>query len=168
MAKNNILAVMNLNMENKMTIEELRNNRKARLAKLHEALTNMPEIDGKKMHGEVGAVEFDAVKSSNERDEKVKQAMKEKNKETREFIKDMDKATDADKDEKAEDRLILDESLFNESVFGASPIIDELIEFIDDRGFDKEEILIDLLTRMPEETIRDYLDDLKAYDEFEG
>lgn len=155
-------------MENKMTIEELRNNRKERLSKLHEALTNMPEIEGDKVHGEVGAVEFDAVKSSNERDEKTKQAMKEKNKETREFIKDMDKATDADKEEKAEDRLILDESLFTESVFGASKVIDELMAFLDERGLSCEEIFADFLTRVPEQTIIDYLDDLKEYDEFEG
>ena len=151
-----------------MTVEEFKKNRQERLMKLHEALTNMPEIDSDKVHGEIGAVEFDAIKSSDERDEKVKEAMKEKNEETREFIKDMDKATDADKEEKAEDRLVLDESLFAESVFGASPVIDELMAFLDERGLSCEEIFADFLTRVPEQTIVDYLDDLKAYDEFEG
>ena len=151
-----------------MTVEEFKKNRQERLMKLHEALTNMPEIDSDKVHGEIGAVEFDAIKSSDERDEKVKEAMKEKNEETREFIKDMDKATDADKEEKAEDRLVLDESLFAESVFGASPVIDELMAFLDERGLSCEEIFADFLTIVPEQTIVDYLDDLQDYDEFEG
>ena len=97
-----------------MTLEEFKKNRKTRLAALHEALTNMPKADGDAVHGEVDAVMFDAITASNERDEKIKEAFKEKNKEVRDFIKAQDKATGAADEDKAEKRLFLDEGLFED------------------------------------------------------
>jgi hypothetical protein len=102
-----------LKKENKMNLEEFRKNRKERLKKLSEEI-NLPDIDSQPIHGEMDASQFDGVKQSKEREKKVKDSFKEKNKETREFIKKQDKDTDAAKDEKAEDRLMLDESLFRE------------------------------------------------------
>ena len=97
-----------------MTLEEFKKNRKTRLETLHEALRNMPKVDGDTVHGEIDATMFDAVKRSNERDEKIKEAFKEKNKEVREFIKAQDKATGAAEEDKAEKRLFLDEDLFED------------------------------------------------------
>lgn len=99
-----------------MNLEEFRKKRKARLENLQEALSNMPELVDDKVHGEVGAVEMDAIKSSKERDEKVKDSFKDKNKEVKEFVKKQDKDRKVDKEEESEKRLMLDESLFNEEV----------------------------------------------------
>ena len=99
-----------------MTVDEAKQQRRGRLKKLSEAISNLPEVDGKKMHGEMDVVMFDAVQQSNKRDKLRKEAFKDKNKETREFIKDQDKATGASKEDAAEDKLMLDESLFNEDI----------------------------------------------------
>ena len=97
-----------------MTIEEFKKNRKSRLETLHEALKNMPEINSDKVQGQVDVDMFDAIKRSNERDAKVKDAFKDKNKEVLEFIKAQDKATGAAEEDKAEKRLFLDEDLFED------------------------------------------------------
>ena len=97
-----------------MTIEEFKKNRKSRLETLHEALKNMPEINSDKVQGQVDVDMFDAIKRSNERDAKVKDAFKDKKKEVLEFIKAQDKATGAAEEDKAEKRLFLDEDLFED------------------------------------------------------
>ena len=101
-----------------MKIEEFNAKRTERMKKLGEALANMPElIDDGKAHVEVDAVTGEAIKSAEERDEQIKDSFKDKNKEVREFIRDQDKATETDKDEKekAEDKLFLNESLFDKT-----------------------------------------------------
>lgn len=97
-----------------MTIEEFKKNRKSRLETLHEALRNMPEINSDKVQGQVDVDMFDAIKRSNERDAKVKDAFKDKKKEVLEFIKAQDKATGAAEEDRAEKRLFLDEDLFED------------------------------------------------------
>ena len=95
-----------------MTIEEFKKNRTKRLEKLHEALVNMPDAVDDKVHGEVDAPTLDIIETSKEREQKIKDAFKEKNKEAREFIKAQDKAVGAAEEDKAEKRLTLDEALF--------------------------------------------------------
>lgn len=102
---------------NKMTVEEYKKNRKARLQRLSEALDNLPDLTDKgEAHIEVDAVMGGAKKESEDREKQVKDSFKDKNKETREFIKKQDKDREVDKEEKSENRLMLDESLFNEEV----------------------------------------------------
>lgn len=111
-----------LKKENKMNLEEFRKNRKARLQRLNEslnrpfkeALENMPDLTDDKAHGEVDAVEMDAIKSSKEREKQTKDALKDKKQEAKKFIKEQDKDTESKSEDKAENRLNLDESLFNE------------------------------------------------------
>ena len=95
-----------------MTIEEIRKQRQERMKHLYEAINNLPEVDGKKMHGEMDVNTFDIIQQSEKRDKLVKDAFKEKNKEVREFIKAQDKATGATKEDASENRLFLDEDLF--------------------------------------------------------
>jgi len=97
-----------------MNLEQFREERKARLANLKEALSNLPELSDDKAHIEVDVTTGDAINSSEEREEKVKEAFKEKNKETKEFVKKQDEEREVDKEEKSENRLMLDESLFKE------------------------------------------------------
>lgn len=111
-----------------MNLEEFRKKRKARLENLQEALSNMPELVDDKVHGEVGAVEMDAIKSSKERDEKVKDSFKDKNKEVKEFVKKQDKDRKVDKEEESEKRLMLDESLFDKDYDDEDELIDEPLE----------------------------------------
>lgn len=99
-----------------MNIEEFKKNRKNRMEKLYEALTNMPDAVDDKVQGVVDATTLNAIETSKLKDEQRKESFKEKNKEVREFIQDMDKATDAAEEDKAENRLMLDESLFNENI----------------------------------------------------
>lgn len=151
--------------KNKMTLEEFKKNRKTRLASLHEALTNMPDVvDDGKVHGEVDAVVATAIADSNKRDKLVKDSFKDKNKEVRQFVKDQDKATGADKEEKSEDRLMLDESLFEGFDDDYSSAKEELLSFLDKIGFDSEDIanvFEDFLDRVPDDIIIDYLSDLE-------
>lgn len=99
-----------------MAVEDYKKNRKARLQRLSEALDNLPELTDSKAHIEVDAVTGGAKAESEERKKQVKDSFKEKNKETREFIKKQDKDREVDKEEKSENRLMLDESLFTETV----------------------------------------------------
>lgn len=113
-----------------MNLEEFRKKRKARLENLQEALSNMPELVDDKAHGEVGAVEMDAIKSSKERDEKVKDSFKDKNKEVKEFVKKQDKDRKVDKEEESENRLMLDESLFLEDYDDADELRDVIVDWL--------------------------------------
>ena len=96
--------------KSKMNLEEFRKNRKARLQRLNEslnrpfkeALENMPDLTDDKAHGEVDAVEMDAIKSSKEREKQTKDALKDKNKETKEFVKKQDKDRKVDRDDESE------------------------------------------------------------------
>ena len=99
---------------NKMTLEDYKKNRKARLQGLSEALDNLPELTDGKAHIEVDAVTGGAKAESEERKKQVKDSFKDKNKETREFIKKQDKDREVDKEDKSENRLMLDESLFED------------------------------------------------------
>jgi len=101
---------------NKMTVEEYKKNRKARLQRLGEALDNLPELTDGKAHIEVDAVTGGAKAEAEDRKKQVKDSFKDKNKETREFIKKQDKDREVEKEDKSENRLMLDESLFNEEV----------------------------------------------------
>jgi len=116
-----------------MNIEEFKKNRKNRMEKLYEALTNMPDAVDDKVQGVVDATTLNAIETSKLKDEQRKESFKEKNKETREFIKDMDKATDAAEEDKAEKRLMLDESLFNENMKEDFVFVhDDSIDFVHD------------------------------------
>lgn len=98
-----------------MTLEEYKIYRREKMKKLQEKLSNMPEAPDDKVHGEVDAVELDAIISSDKADENKKEALKEKNKLVKEFIKDQDKGRDIPEEEKSEHRLLLDESLFDDN-----------------------------------------------------
>ena len=98
-----------------MKIEDKRLEREKRMKSLYERLTNMPQADGKKVYGQMDLVQYDAVESSEKRDQEVKNAFKDKNKEVREFVKAQDKATGVtDEEYKSERRLFLDEDLFDD------------------------------------------------------
>ena len=97
-----------------MTFEDYKKNRKERLQRLSEALDNLPELTDDKAHIEVDAVTGGAKAESEERKKQVKDSFKDKNKETREFIQKQDKDREVDKEEKSENRLMLDESLFED------------------------------------------------------
>ena len=134
-----------LKKENKMNLEEFRKNRKARLQRLNEslnrpfkeALENMPDLTDDKAHGEVDAVEMDAIKSSKEREKQTKDALKDKNQEAKKFIKEQDKDTESKGEDKAEKRLLLDESLFNEDyddIWGDESPLEPVWAVVDRRG----------------------------------
>lgn len=95
-----------------MTIDERRKQRQERMKHLYEAINNLPEVDGKKAHGEIDMRILSDIDETEERSKKVKDSFKEKNKEVREFIKAQDKATGASKEDASENRLFLDEDLF--------------------------------------------------------
>lgn len=137
-----------------MNLEEFRKNRKARLEALHEELSNMPELTDDKAHGEVGAVEMDAIKSSKERDEKVKDSFKDKNKETKEFIKKQDKDREVEKEDKSENRLMLDESLFTEDYGDELQLA--LIFGVSRDGYTPSQVAHECCTARE---LRDFLDD---------
>lgn len=99
-----------------MTLEEFKAKRAERLNSLHEKLSNMPDNIDDKVHGEIDVTELDAIKVSDDIDAARKERFKDKNKEVRQFIKDQDKAVGAAEEDKAEKRLILDESLFETNV----------------------------------------------------
>lgn len=139
---------------NKMTVEEYKKNRKARLQRLSEALDNLPELTDGKAHIQVDAVTGGAKAEAEDRKKQVKDSFKDKNKETREFIKKQDKDREVDKEEKSENRLMLDESLFNEEVVEKklneslySDAIDIVYDLVDrakswiDDGDDKDEAI---------------------------
>lgn len=139
---------------NKMTFEDYKKNRKARLQRLSEALDNLPELTDGKAHIEVDAVTGGAKEEAEDRKKQVKDSFKDKNKETREFIKKQDKDREVDKEEKSENRLMLDESLFNEEVVEKkfneslySDAIDVVYDLVDrakgwiDDGSDKDEAI---------------------------
>lgn len=139
---------------NKMTVEEYKKNRKARLQRLSEALDNLPELTDGKAHIQVDAVTGGAKAEAEDRKKQVKDSFKDKNKETREFIKKQDKDREVDKEEKSENRLMLDESLFNEEVVEKklneslySDAIDVVYDLVDrakgwiDDGSDKDEAI---------------------------
>lgn len=132
-----------------MNIEEFKKNRKNRMEKLYEALTNMPDAIDDKVQGVVDATTLNAIETSKLKDEQRKESFKEKNKETREFIKDMDKATDAAEENKAENRLMLDESLFTEDfVFihdDSADFVHDLVELVNKYEDLGEEKLIECL-----------------------
>ena len=98
--------------KNKMTIDERRKQRQERIKHLYEAINNLPEVDGKKAHGEIDMRILSDIDETEERSKKVKASFAEKNKEVREFIKAQDKATGASKEDASENRLFLDEDLF--------------------------------------------------------
>ena len=100
-----------------MTLEEFRKSRQERLQNLKEGIMDsMPYPDGKTAHIEVDAVLGQAMIDSKERENKVKEAFKDKDKEVEEFLNEQDKATGAKKEDKSINRymtkLHLDESLF--------------------------------------------------------
>ena len=97
-----------------MAVEDYKKNRKARLQRLSEALDNLPELTDGKAHIEVDAVTGGAKAESEDRKKQVKDSFKDKNKETRDFIKKQDKDREVEKEDKSENRLMLDESLFDE------------------------------------------------------
>ena len=104
-----------------MTVEEYKKNRKSRLQRLKEAVESMPEVkDDGKANIQIDPALGAALETDRERDQNTKELFKDKNEETREFIKDQDKArekeADIDKEDKSENRLTLDESLFTETV----------------------------------------------------
>ena len=97
-----------------MTVEERRKQRQERMKNLYEAISNLPRVaeTNDKLQGQMDVVTYDVIRNSEERDNKVKEAFKERNKEVREFIKAQDKATGASKEDASENRLFLDEDLF--------------------------------------------------------
>lgn len=146
-----------------MTLEEYKIYRREKMKKLQEKLSNMPEAPDDKVHGEVDAVELDAIISSDKADENKKEALKEKNKLVKEFIKDQDKGRDIPEEEKSENRLILDESLFEG--YDVREFSDLLIEYMDNGTLDPYDIACDLIFYCSEDDIKDFMIRNGYYDE---
>lgn len=140
----------------KMNLKEFREKRRARLKKLNEsiinlgkpeALDNLPELTDGKAHIEVDAVLADAINTSLEREKQTKDALKDKNKEAKEFIKEQDQDVEAEKEDKAENHLMLDESLFMEDYQMLSSIeltdegLEKVNQFIAELEAKRKEIL---------------------------
>lgn len=111
-------------------VNESKMRRKIKMRKMLESLENLPILNDTKATPVVDPVLADAINSSNERAEKVKDAFKDKNKEAKDFVENQDKATAAEKDYKSSDRLHLDESLFVEEIDSDDSLYDEIADFL--------------------------------------
>ena len=145
----------------KMTLKRNIEERKERLNRLNESIRNLPELNNDKADIQIDAVTGDAIKSSEERDQKVKDAFKDKRKEAIDFIKAQDKATEAAEEDRAEKRLFLDEDLFEDDGNKLTEDV-QLTEDVESDG-DKIKNNLDAIERLlpDNKEIKDKLDDIR-------